>query len=237
MKHIIYFLVVFGALLAHAQEMDTTFFVNEQGQTIGIVKPKEEQPAPAPAPVAVQQPQQNTDGSSWNSSPFEKPVQQQSAASYGTQARPAAYYAFDSTFYYQDKIDRFTKSGESKRSTGSGLMIGGAIGTAVGVALMVAGASDLECEEHYNGYSYEETCDDGAGTFVAGYLLTLGGVTVFSTGLIVRIVGGSKLRKAERYKEMLNRYNMYKPQAAVLQIKPVWSPLKGTVGGEMSLGF
>ena len=97
MKHIIYFLVVFGALLAHAQEMDTTFFVNEQGQTIGIVKPKEEQPAPAPAPVAVQQPQQNTDGSSWNSSPFEKPVQQQSAASYGTQARPAAYYAFDST--------------------------------------------------------------------------------------------------------------------------------------------
>ena len=52
MKHIIYFLVVFGALLAHAQEMDTTFFVNEQGQTIGIVKPKEEQAAPAPAPAA-----------------------------------------------------------------------------------------------------------------------------------------------------------------------------------------
>ena len=173
MKHIIYFLVVFGALLAHAQEMDTTFFVNEQGQTIGIVKPKEEQPAPAPAPVAVQQPQQNTDGSSWNSSPFEKPVQQQSAASYGTQARPAAYYAFDSTFYYQDKIDRFTKSGESKRSTGSGLMIGGAIGTAVGIALMVAGADEMECEEHYNGYSYEETCDDGAGTFVAGASIEL----------------------------------------------------------------
>ena len=235
MKHIIYFLVVFGALLAHAQEMDTTFFVNEQGQTIGIVKPKEEQPAPAPA--AVQQPQQESDGSTWGTSPFEKPVQQKSAASYGTPQQNPGYYAFDSTFYYQDKIDRFTKSGESKRSTGNGLMIGGAIGTAVGVALMVAGAGDLECEEHYNGYSYEETCDDGAGTFVAGYLLTLGGVTVFSTGLVVKIIGGSKLRKAERYKEILNRYNMNKPQAAILQIKPVWEPLKGTVGGEMSLGF
>ena len=235
MKHIIYFLVVFGALLAHAQEMDTTFFVNEQGQTIGIVKPKEEQPAPAPAPVAVQQPQQNTDGSSWNSSPFEKPVQQQSAASYGTQARPAAYYAFDSTFYYQDKIDRYTKSGESKRSTGTGLMIGGAIGTAVGVLLIAAG--DVEnCETQSSGYYHEETCE-ASGSFVAGVYMITGGVAVFSTGFVVRLIGGSRLRKAERYKEILNRYNMYKPQAAILQVKPVLQPFKGAFGGEMSLGF
>jgi len=234
MKHIIYFLVVFGALLAHAQEMDTTFFVNEQGQTIGIVKPKEEQAAPAPVPAAVQT-QQESDGSTWGSSPFEKPIQQKSAASYGTPQQNPNYYAFDSTFYYQDKIDRYTKSGESKRSTGTGLMIGGAIGTAVGVLLIAAG--DVEnCETQSSGYYYEETCE-ASGSFVAGVYMITGGVAVFSTGFVVRLIGGSRLRKAERYKEILNRYNMYKPQAAILQVKPVLQPFKGAFGGEMSLGF
>ena len=34
MKHLILFLAIFGVILANAQEMDTTFVVNEQGQTI-----------------------------------------------------------------------------------------------------------------------------------------------------------------------------------------------------------
>ena len=37
MKHIILFIALFGVLLANAQEMDTTFVVNEQGQTVGDI--------------------------------------------------------------------------------------------------------------------------------------------------------------------------------------------------------
>ena len=76
MKNIILFLAFFGVLLANAQEMDTTFVINEQGQTVGIIHEK------GTVPVIPQQ---------------QYPAQQMQPQQLPPQMNPA--FACDSTVY------------------------------------------------------------------------------------------------------------------------------------------
>ena len=213
MKNFILFLAFFGVLLAHAQEMDTTFVVNEQGQTVGIIHEK------GTVPVIPQQ---------------QYPAQQMQPQQMPPQMNPA--FAFDSTLYYQSIIDNYIASGNKLRKAGNGMMIGGGIGAGFGLFLFIVGMSQIDaCDD----YSYEDDCneDDGAIAAVSGYLLMLGGAAVFSVGLPLKIIGGSKLRKAERYNGILARYQMRRQYSLKLRAAPQFNPAKNSVGGRLALDF
>ena len=122
MKHIILFLAFFGVLLANAQEMDTTFVVNEQGQTVGIIHEK------GTVPV----------------------IPQQQATAPVAQQQPAVMLEADSTAYYESMIDMYTQSGNSTRRAGKGMMLGGGIGAAVGLLMIVGACSDDDEDSNNN---------------------------------------------------------------------------------------
>ena len=204
------------ALLAHAQELDTTYVIDEQGRTIGLIHEKGTIPriapvAPAPASVAAPEPTP------------------QSSASVAS----ASVDGVDSVAYYQDLVNRYTLSGEKKRSAGNGMMIGGGIGVLLGVFLMV----DSDNERHHcRGSDY--SCDDDEFVeFLTGYGLALAGGVVLGVGVTLKIVGSSKLRRAARYQESLNRYNARRLETLKLQVEPVINARKGALGSRLSLNF
>lgn len=164
-----------------------------------------QQPYYAPAPYPVAQPQ------------------------YPPQYYQQVFYD-DSTAYYQNMIETYTESGNSKRRTGKVMMMGGGIAAGIGGLMMLGGLMDMECTE-------DHCDDDGAITYLAGYLILLGGAAVFTTGIVVKIVGGSKLRKAERFRNSLVQYNYRRQHALQLQIEPLINARKGTYGSRLSLNF
>ena len=96
--------------------------------------------------------------------------------------------------------------------------------------MMLGGLMDMECTE-------DHCDDDGAISYIAGYLILLGGAAVFTAGVVVKIVGGSKLRKAERYRNSLVQYNYRRQHALQLQIEPLINARKGSYGSRLSLNF
>ena len=197
------------ALLAHAQELDTTYVIDEQGRTIGLIHEKgtipriaPAAPTPAPAPVAESTPVSSING-------------------------------VDSAAYYQDLVNRYALSGEKKRSTGNGMMIGGGVGVLLGVLLMVhAEESTDRCGNNDYGCNDEEFLE-----FFTGYGAAIAGVVVFGVGVGLKIAGAAKLRRAVRYKESLDRYNARKLQTLKLQVEPIINARKGALGSRLSLNF
>ena len=217
MKHILLILAIFGAVLVHAQEMDTTYIKNEQGQTIGIIHEKGTVPVlprttPAMVPVAAPVPQ-----------PVPQPAPQ-----YATNP-----YALDSTAFYLSQIETYTRIGESKRRIGNGMMIGGGIGFAAGVVLLFAGVASLDCNE--------DTCDDsdeaGAAMYLTGLLAASAGEVIFVIGVVNKFVGSSKLRRANRYRQSLDLYNTRKQYSLKLGVSPIINPYNGAVGSKLALNF
>lgn len=213
MKPILLILAIFGAVLLHAQEMDTTFVVNEQGQTIGIIHEKGTIPvlpkaAPAMAPVTALPPQP--------------------APQYATSP-----YDFDSTAFYLNQIEAYTRLGESKRRIGNGMMIGGGIGFAAGVVLLFAGVASLDCNE--------DTCDDsndaGAAMYLTGLLAASAGEVIFVIGVVNKFVGSSKLRRANLYRQSLDLYNIRKQHSLKFGVSPIINPYNGAFGSKLALNF
>ena len=206
MRSFVCVLVLLMALLAQAQEMDTTYVIDEQGRTIGLIHEKGTipriTPVAAPAPVAEQTPIASVNG-------------------------------VDSTAYYQDLVNRYTLSGEKKRSAGNGMMIGGSVGVLLGVLLMVhAEESTDRCGNNDYGCNDDEFLE-----FFTGYGVAIAGVVVFGVGVGLKIAGSAKLRRAVRYQESLNRYNARKLQAIKLQVEPIINPYNGSYGSRLSLNF
>ena len=157
-----------------------------------------QQPYYAPAPYPVAQPQ------------------------YPPQYYQQVFYD-DSVAYYQNKIEIYTQSGNSKRRAGNAMMIGA--------------LDDIDRDCRYNDYQCEEDRDDKANIAIAGYCVFLGGAGVFIAGVVVKIVGGSKLRKAERFRNSLVQYNYRRQHALQLQIEPLINARKGSYGSRLSLNF
>ena len=190
------------AFFAQAQEMDTTYVIDEQGRTIGLIHEKGTIPritsVAAPVPVAS-----------------------------------ATVDGVDSAAYYQDLVNRYTLSGEKKRGTGNGMMIGGGAGVLLGVLLMVhAEESTDRCGNNDYGCNDDEFLE-----FFTGYGAAIAGVVVFGVGVTLKIVGSSKLRRAVRYKESLDRYNTRKLQTLKLQVEPIINARKSAFGSRLSLNF
>ena len=187
-----------------------------------------QQQAAQPAqPVAAQPAQQEQLAAPQAVRQGEQPQQLQTNS---TQQANAAFGP-DSTMYYQTLIDKYTRSGNKTRRAGKGMMIGGGIGAAVGVLLLTS-ASATDCDRYDN-----ECKDDMEGMSDAGALLLLGGGAVFTTGLILKIVGGSKLRKANRYTDMLTKHQMRRQYSMKLRFDPLINPIKKSVGGNLAMEF
>lgn len=198
------------AFVAHAQEMDTTYVIDEQGRTIGLIHEKGTIPRIAPVPASVAAP---------------APVAESTPVS--------SINDVDSAAYYQDLINRYTLSGEKKRSVGNGMMIGGSVGVLLGVLLMVhAEESTDHCGNNDYGCNDEEFLE-----FFTGYGAAIAGVVVFGVGVTLKIVGGTKLRRAARYRESLNRYNARRLETLKLQVEPIVNARKGAFGSRLSLNF
>ena len=190
------------AFFAQAQEMDTTYVIDEQGRTIGLIHEKGTIPritsVAAPVPVAS-----------------------------------ATVDGVDSAAYYRDLVNRYTLSGEKKRGTGNGMMIGGGAGVLLGVLLMVhAEESTDRCGNNDYGCNDDEFLE-----FFTGYGVAIAGCVVFGVGVGLKIAGGAKLRRAERYRESLNRYNARRLQTINLQVVPIINPYNGSYGSRLSLNF
>ena len=204
MKRLVLFLALFGVLLAHAQEMDTTYVINEQGQTIGIIHAKGTTPVMMPQQQAPAQPM----------------IAQPQVQTWPPQANPA-FGEPDSTAFYQSLINRYMESGNHLRSTGKAMMLSGGIATPVCFVLMLAAAG-----------SNDET------VFLIGYMGTLAGIAIFSTGLTLKIIGSSKLRKANRYNDRLMRHQMRRQYYSMnLHLNPIIDPINNNIGGALALEF
>ena len=95
MKIAICFFVLLFTLLAQAQELDTTYVIDEQGRTIGLIH--EKGTVPKIAPVAAPAPTlQNPE-----------PV--------STSVSNGYVDGVDSAAYYQNLVERYTLSGEKKQ--------------------------------------------------------------------------------------------------------------------------
>jgi hypothetical protein len=180
-------------------------------------QPQYAQPQYAPAQYPVAQPQY-------------------APAQYPPQYYQQIFYD-DSTAYYQNLIERYSRSGNSMRRGGNAMMIGGGITFGVGILMMVTAAADASNDCYYNDYSCQEDRDDAENVAVAGYLIAIGGGAVFTTGLVLKIVGGSKLRKAERFRNSLVQYNYRRQHTLQLQIEPLINARKGAYGSRLSLNF
>src|SRR5574344_2072328 len=127
------FLFITGAAFAQGTAADTTFYTDEQGRTVILIKQKQETPTTA---------QQQND------------VQ---AARF--QTVQDASQTGDSVLIYQNLIDTYSKSAHSFRTKGNVLLWSG-IGVAViGVGLMIAGIAstdvdDDDCSEYDDGSDY-----------------------------------------------------------------------------------
>ena len=213
MKIAICVFVLLLALLAQAQEMDTTYVIDEQGRTIGLIH--EKGTVPRIAPVAAPAP------TSQNPEPV------------STSVSRGYVDGIDSAAYYQNLVERYTLSGEKKRSAGNAMMIGGSVGVLLGVLLMVhAEESTDRCGNNDYGCNDDEFLE-----FFTGYGAAIAGVVVFGVGVTLKIVGSSKLRRAVRYKESLDRNNTRKLQTLKLQVEPIINARKSAFGSRLSLNF
>ncbi|WP_173379978.1 hypothetical protein [Fibrobacter succinogenes] len=238
MKQIIFFLAIFGALLANAQEMDTTFFVNEQGQTVGIVHEKGTVPVmPSQQELQSGYAEQPAEQPSYAEQSEGEPNYQHSQSDVPPEAQPLLanpVFDDDSITYYQSLVDKYTRSGRKMRGAGSGLMIGGGILAGVGLAMMVSGFAGIveQCAD-------ESVCEDDedAVVYVLGaYGLGIG-ATAFTTGIALKIVGGTKLRRAQRYEDRLNSYKQRQQYTLKMRVVPVLDPINNVYGGQLAFSF
>lgn len=249
MKQLAFLFVLLFAMTVYAQESPAPqdSYVDKP-QYVEYPSANQPQYAPAPqygqpqyAPVQYQQyPAQYAQPqyAQPQYAPAQYPVAQPQYAP--AQYPPQYYQQFfydDSVAYYQNLIERYSRSGNSMRRGGNAMMIGGGITFGVGILMMVTAAADASNDCYYNDYSCQEDRDDAENVAVAGYLIAIGGGAVFTTGLVLKIVGGSKLRKAERFRNSLVQYNYRRQHALQLQIEPLINARKGAYGSRLSLNF
>ena len=249
MKQLVFLFVLLFAMTVYAQEspapqdsyVDKPQYVEypSANQPQYAPAPQYGQPQYAPAqnqqyPAQYAQPQYAQPQYAPAQYPVAQP--QYAPAQYPPQYYQQIFYD-DSVAYYQNLIERYSRSGNSMRRGGNAMMIGGGITFGVGILMMVTAAADASNDCYYNDYSCQEDRDDAENVAVAGYLIAIGGGAVFTTGLVLKIVGGSKLRKAERFRNFLVQYNYRRQHALQLQIEPLINARKGSYGSRLSLNF
>lgn len=248
MKKLIFALGVLFSVNAFAQEMDTTYAVTDDGETVGLVHKRGEIPvvpegmklvdeasvaetAEQPVAESVEQPAVEPVVEDVYEDDFagdfaEAPAPQAVRVNrddYSKNPRFKNLYAqVDSIAYYQDLVDRYTQSGNKMKLAGTSLLVGGVFAGAVGILMMYASDN-------------QDDIDEGIGMFLSGYVFTIAGVGAATTGIVLKAVGGSKTRKARRYNEKLMDYK--ERNEVSLKVAPVVNPVKKSLGGALALNF
>lgn len=235
MKYLVFILLF--AISVFAQEADS-YAPAQQYAPAQYGQPNQYPPQQqyAPAQYPAQYPNQN---------PAQYPAQQPYYApapypvaqpQYPPQYYQQVFYD-DSVAYYQNLIERYSRSGNSMRRGGNAMMIVGGISLGVGILTMATSVSDASRNCYYDDYSCKEERDDAEKVALVSELIAIGGGAVFATGLVLKIIGGSKLRKADRYQNILMQYNYRRQHALQLEIKPLINARKGSYGSRLSLNF
>ncbi|MCF0222100.1 MAG: hypothetical protein HUK19_07385 [Fibrobacter sp.] len=143
------------------------------------------------------------------------------------------YYAVDSLKLYNDLAEKFERRGTKLRRPGNPLIIAGSIALGVGLVTAIAGAAEnaSSCDEYYD----EDGCTDGLGLYVLGELLATAGGVSLTTGIVLKIVGGTQLNRAKMYRRKANDYE--RRNSAFLRVVPSVDPVNGRVGTTALLSF
>ena len=149
----------------------------------------------------------------------------------------------DSIQHYQKLIDQWKPQAQSRRKTGSILMIGGGSLAAVGAILLMTSdlGSGSDCENDMFG---NQTCtsngeeeEDVQPRDVAAIALMAGGAATFFTGMFIRKSGSRRLRRAQSYETKLQYWKEISERTVSWQVQPIVDPLRGRGGMELALGF
>lgn len=150
----------------------------------------------------------------------------------------------DSLAHYQELADQNREVGNRQRNSGKtwlGVGIGAAV---VGGVVTLYGISQVakHCEYETDSYG-NETCtshdpEDGV-TLLTGYTVLLAGSACITVGIILKAVGGGKLRRAERYDEKVEYWRDQPQGVSALDVKvmPLVLPDSKAVGATLALGF
>lgn len=209
MKYIV--AILFFVAVSFAQEMDTTYVVNEFGQTVGYIHEKGTPVKVAPAPMVNQAP------APW--------------ASLQTQ-----HTAQDSLRKMEKLRDVYYARGGQLSARGNGFVVGGSVGVGVGLLMFIVGFSNMSDDDSDSEY---EDDDVNVGYFFmgfAGYAVTIVGGLCLTAGIISKIVGSSKIRKGDRLDWRIKQYQE-KMKVTDIRFIPTYNIRTGAVGGNLALNF
>lgn len=217
------FVILFFVVMSFAQELDTTYVVNELGQTVGYIHEKGTSvtivPVQSPVPVATQIPV------------FPAPVVVQRPA---VAPAPVVPQVDTREKYLEDMRDLYYARGSQLKSRGNALLIGGAMGLAVGLATFIYAIEESEDEDDY--YYDDDDDSDYAVMGITGYCLAIAGGALLTSGIITKIVASSKIRKARHFERTLNDYR-FRKNLSDIRFTPTFNPKTGAVGGNLALNF
>lgn len=207
MRKIILSLLLLLSLNAFAQdEMDTTFVVKPSGDTIGIIHRRGETPD------------------------ISKYVVRENAEASASIKRSLNA---DSIEFYQALADQHYILGNSLRSKGRGMMVGGGVGFGLGFTLMLLGSLDTETDY----YGDESLTGSGKAMVVIGGGMLVTMPVVFIAGIVMKSVGNHKLRRASYYSNKVRYFQGLDQYFSSVKFSPVINPVTGAVGGSLALGF
>ena len=132
-------------------------------------------------------------------------------------------------------INKYTESGNKTRRIGKGMMLGGGIGAGLGLILFAIGAQEGSCDTDAYG---NETCQvKSDGLAATGVIVMITGASVFGAGTIVKLIGSSKIRRAIRYEDRLQKYKMKQQYSMKLRFDPLIDPINKKAGANLAMEF
>lgn len=144
------------------------------------------------------------------------------------------YYAVDSVQIYNDLVEKFEKRGNKLRRPATPLIIAGSIGLGVGLVTMLVGEAMVASSCN----SYDDYCDEdaagGVGLYVLGDIVFIAGAASLTTGIVLKIVGGTQLNRAKMYRRKAEDYER---RSAYLRVVPTIDPINGRVGTLAMVNF
>lgn len=162
-------------------------------------------------------------------------------ASVFAQEPPAHYIAQPDSVSSEllEKIDQYTRWGDSKSKTATKLFIGGGVMTASGIALVVtpliAGIGEKN-EKDSASYDGDSSSGSRGMLFVLGTALTIGGISMLMGGSIAKIKSNRYHNRAQFYKDQLNSSKPME-RSFSWEIIPIFNPVRQAYGGNLLLDF
>ncbi|MCQ2125296.1 MAG: hypothetical protein MJZ25_14045 [Fibrobacter sp.] len=209
MKRLVLIFCLLFSVCAFAQEMDTTFVVTADGDTVGLVHKKGEYPV-VPDKFLGRMKQ--------GVAPELTPVQKSAQKAVEAESRLNETYV-DSIKYYQALVDQYNSEGRIRLYLGW-------CGIFAGLAVMAVGNDISSSGESRTGKPSE---------MWANFALC-GGLGISIAGFVVRSMGARRLEKAEEYTRTRDMYKRYGSRISV-SVAPVVNPISKALGGNLALSF